>query len=357
MRKGWIGIVVAGMLTACGGGGGGNGGGAQESGQLASTQARVAAKPMVGDYFTWQSVSREQGGTGEWNSYTTRVIRSVAGDGTASTDYLYDYIKSASPLTYFSSTTQVSFDKLGRWLGSSNGACAVTPNPPYYPVAPDTVTVGMSWQSSGTILSKCASEPVTQDMFGYKDSVFPLEQVTVPAGAFNAFKVVRSATEEYGNTIQRSERTCWWEPDLGIDVKCVTDYTTTDKTTGAIRMSTETESLFGYSKQKLGRNNDTELRFMGNWTGHLDGTVSGQNVSASCNLMVDGQNIDGSCSGAEVLFNLAGIVRPDGSLSFTVTNGAGYGITFTGKFDNIQQMSGEWIVPRYGSGSWILTQD
>jgi len=71
MRKGWIGIVVAsGMLAACGGGG--NGGGAQESGQLASTQTRVAAKPMVGDYFTWQFVSREQGATGEFNSYTTR---------------------------------------------------------------------------------------------------------------------------------------------------------------------------------------------------------------------------------------------------------------------------------------------
>lgn len=358
MRNKWIGIVVSGMLAACGGGGGGNGTGAQESGQQASTpKTYVAAASTVGDYYTWENATHDQGTTVDSYDYTTRSVRSVAADGAVSADYLYDYISAASPLAYASATVSVNFDSVGRWVGSTTATCMGGPNPPVYNLAPNTIAAGMSWQSSGIIQSKCSLDPVTQKTFAVQESILPMEQVTVPAGTFNALKVLQSSTEEDGNFIQRTEQTCWWEPDLGVEVKCTATFTNTNKSTGAISVRVGTQSLRGYSKQKLARKLDTELRFMGNWKGRFDGVVQGQNVSGMCSLMIDGGNIDGSCAGATVSFNITGSVRADGTLSFTAVNNGNYGSTFTGRFDNLQHMSGSWGMPNAGSGTWVMTQD
>lgn len=347
-------MALAAALVACGGGGGASGGSA---GQQTAANTYVAAMPTAGDYFTWENVTREQGSTVDYYSYTTQVVRTVAGDGANSTDTLNDYINATSPLAYTSNTYTSNNDKLGQWLGSTGGSCMAAPNPPTYLVAPNAVSAGMNWQSSGIIQSKCGLGAAMQRSFVFKDNIFPMERVTVPAGAFNAFKIVRNANEEDSNQRQVGERTCWWEPDLGIDVKCVSNFTVTDKTTGASRVSVETDSLLGYSKQKLGRRTDTLYRFLGNWTGRFDGMVAGQNVSGSCSLMFDGPNISGTCTGAAVAFDVAGTVWADGSLSFTAGNNGLANVAFKGKFDNLQQMSGNWSVPNYGSGSWVLTQD
>jgi hypothetical protein len=359
MRNSWIGILAAaGILAGCGGGGGGSHGAApQESGQLAAPASYQSAMPTVGDYYTWEYVSREQGASADSYSYTTRLVREVAQDGAISAAYLYDYINSSTPLTYASGTNKVNFDGLGHWLGTSNAACTATPNPPHYPVAPRAVQAGMSWQSSGTIQTQCTLAPAAQRTFDYKDKMFGMEQVSVPAGIFNALKVVRNGVEEDGNQRRVAEQTCWWEPELGIDVKCVTNFTITDKTTGETRTRVDTESMLGYSNQRVARKADTELRFMGNWSGRYDGVALGRNVSGLCSLMFDGGNITGSCTGPDVVFNITGKVWADGALVFTAANNGNVALTFTGKFDNLQQMSGSWGVPAYGSGSWAMTQD
>jgi hypothetical protein len=301
-------------------------------------------------------VSREQGATADSYSYTTKFIRSVAPDGALSATYLDDYISSSSPLAYASSTHTADFDKLGRWLNNTSGSCAEAPNPPYYLVAPNAIRVDMSWQASGIVEGRCSLSPASQHSFGFKDKVFAMEQVTVPAGTFNALKVVQNGIEEDGNLRQASEQTCWWEPDLGIDVKCVTNLTVTSKATGETRTRVVTESMLGYSKQKLARKADTELRFLGNWTGHYDGVAQGQNVSGACTLTFDGGSITGSCTGP-VMLNITGTVQADGSLAFWATNNGNFGSIFTGQFDSIDHMSGNWSAPNYGSGTFLLTQN
>lgn len=358
MRNSWLGgVAAAAILAGCGGGG--SGAASQQSGQLDAQKTYQAAGPAVGDYFTWEYVSREQGSTADSYSYTTRVIGNVAQDGIVSAAYLYDYISSSSPLAYVSYTNSTNFDSLGRWLHTStaNGVCTAAPNPPFYPVAPNAVWAGMSRQDSGIVQAKCGLEPATQRTFDHKDKVFPMEQVTVPAGTFNALKVVRNGIEEDGNFRQVAEQTCWWEPELGIDVKCVTNITTSNKATGDSRSRVDTESMLGYSKQKAGRKADTEMRFMGNWNGAYEGVVQGRGVSGTCKLMFDGGNISGSCAGATMDFNITGKVWADGTLYFTAGINGNYGATFTGKFDSLQQLSGSWSVPNYGSGSWLMTQD
>ena len=357
MRKGWIGIVVAaGMLAGCGGGGG-QGAGTQESGQLASTPAYVAAAATAGDYYTWEYVTREQGTSTDLYRYGTKLIRSVAPDGAVSAAYLNDSIGSTSERIYTSNTSTADFDKLGRLLSSSNDTCTATPNPPYYVIAPNSVRIGMTWQSSGTVQIRCTHDPAAQRTFEFKDQVLPMELVTVPAGTFNALKVVRNASEEDGNFRQASEQTCWWEPDMGIDIKCVTNFTLTNKTTGESRSRVENESLFGYSNQKLARKANTETRFMGNWKGRFDGVVQGQNVSGTCKLVIDDGAIAGNCTGPNVAFNFTGGVTADGTLYFTGAYSGNPGLALTGKFDSLQQMSGSWDMPNAGSGSWVITQD
>jgi hypothetical protein len=359
MRNSWIGMmVVAGMMSGCGGGGAGNNGSAaQEAGQAGSQTTYVAASSTVGDYYTWEIATRDQGSTVDSYEYTTRSVRSVAADGAISADYLYDYISAASPLAYASSTISVSLDKLGRWVGTTTATCMGGPNPPIYNVAPNTIAAGMSWQSSGIIQSKCSLDAATQRTFAIQDNVLPMEQVTVPAGTFNVLKVVRNATEEDSNLIQRTEQTCWWEPDLGIEVKCASTFTNTNKSTGAVSVRSGMQTLRGYSKQKLGRKLDTELRFMGNWRGSFNGVFQGQNVSGMCSLMIDGGNINGNCAGATLSFNISGNVRADGALAFTASENGNTGTAFIGRFDSLQQMSGSWSTPNYGSGSWVMTQD
>ena len=348
-------MVAAAVLVGCGGGGGGSA--AKEAGQLSSTPTYVAAAATVGDYYTWEFVSRGQGATADSYSYSTRLVRSVASDGAMSAAYLGDYISSSSPLAYVSNTNITNFDSLGRWLNTSNGSCTATATPPFYPIAPYKVTVGMSTQTAGIVQGKCSNNPAEQHSYDFKDKVFPMEQVTVPAGIFNVLKVVRNGIEEDGNVRQVTEQTCWWEPDLGIDVKCVTNFTNTNKTTGESRSRVDTETLQGYSKQKLARKFDTVMRFMGNWNGRYDGIAQGRNVSGLCKLMFDGGNITGNCVGSAVEFMITGTVNADGSVFFTAANNGNVGSTFTGKFDNIQQLSGSWSAPNYASGTWVMTQD
>ncbi|MGW8390136.1 hypothetical protein [Pseudoduganella sp. HUAS MS19] len=111
----------------------------------------------------------------------------------------------------------------------------------------------MSWQHTGVVEDKCSLHPATQTAITLQGNVFAIEQVTVPAGSFTTHKMSRNETLEDGNFHKVSDRTCWWEPELGIDVKCVTSATVTNKASGSKRSVVQTEVLGSYSKQKLAR--------------------------------------------------------------------------------------------------------
>jgi hypothetical protein len=356
MRNHWLAIVTgAAILTGCGGGGPSSG---NESAQLPSgPKIFTAASATVGDYFTWEHVTREQGSSADSYNYDTSYVRSVGVDGAVGIKYFADYANGTDTLVFSSNTASIELDKLGRWLGSSNESCKQVSNPPFHLVALNSLATGMSWQHSSVVQATCSSGSAPQVAIEFKDDVGAIEQVTVPAGTFTTFKISRHETADDGNFRTVFDRTCWWEPDLGVDVKCVTNATVTDKASDKKRVVVQTEALLGYSKQKLGRKSDTVMRFSGNWKGRLEGTALGQNVAGTCTLAIDWSgNIGGACFGSGVAFNVGGKVSADGSLFLMANNGNGNQF-FTGNFDSLQQMSGVWSVPTHGSGTWVITQD
>lgn len=358
MRNSWLAIAVAaGMVAGCGGGGSDSG---NNSAQLPSgPKTYVAASATVGDYFTWERTTREQDSGAESYDYNTKHFRNVGVDGAVTADFLNDYANGPDDaLVFGSSTSSADFDSLGRWLRFTYGACIQTTDRPFHMAAPSTIAVGMNWQHTGVLEEKCSLNPAAQTAIAVKGSVSAIEPVTVPAGSFTTHKVLRNETIEDGNLRKDTERTCWWEPELGVDVKCVANVTLTNKASGAKRAVIQTEVLEGYSKQKLGRKFETALRFIGNWKGRLEGTALGQNVAGTCTLAIDWDgDISGGCFGNGVAFNIVGKASVDGGLWFTPTNNSYGGLSFTGKFDNLQQMSGTWSVSAVGNGSWTITQD
>lgn len=145
------------------------------------------------------------------------------------------------------------------------------------------------------------------------------------------------------------ENTCWWEPDLGIEVKCVREQTVTQ---GSFKdVYRDTTELQGYSNQKLARKSDTVLRFVGVWNGTLVGAAAG-----TCRLVFypDG-NVKGQCTAGADVFNIVGQADASGQVNLSMTfNGIAGRIT--AKVDNLWQISGAWDVPNYGNGTWVVKQ-
>ncbi|WP_426320711.1 hypothetical protein [Pseudoduganella sp. R-43] len=349
-------LAVAGVLAGCGGG---SSGGNSSVPPLAAPQTFVAAKATVGDYFTWETTTRDKNTGEEGYSYSTKHFRSVGSDGAATVNYFSDYANATVSPVFTSSMNSMDLDSLGRSLRVSYGECTETTNPPLHLVAPYAVAVGMNWQYSGVVQAQCSFNPATQTSIEFKDSVLAIEQVTVPAGVFMAHKISRNETDEDGNFRTVADRICWWETDLGIDVKCVSNITRTNKLTGASRAATQTEVLEGYAKQKLARKFDTTLRFIGNWKGRIDGTTAfGQNVAGTCTVAIDWDgDISGGCFGSGVALNVTGKVNADGTLYFNSVNNSDGSPSFAGKIDSLQQMSGVWNIPAVGNGTWTIIQD
>jgi len=354
MRNSWLAIVVAAeMLAGCGGGSGGG----NTSAQLPSgPKTYTAAKATVGDYYAYQFTYRDQDSGNESQAYTTRLVSNVAADGTVSLNNLSDYQVSSDPKAFASSSYSANFDSLGRWLGSNDWDCGVSANPLFYMVAPLTLSVGMNWQYSGVASTKCSAEAAVQTSINFKDSATAQEQVTVAAGTFNTIKVSRSAVEDSDSITYTAERSCWWEPDLGTEVKCVLNQSSTDKKTGVKTASSQAWELQGYSNQKLARKVDSVQRFVGNWSGKYEVRVSGNDSSGSCTFVIDlAGNVTGSCSGAAVPFFVTGKIGADGRLSLNSAYGNPTGAV-AGKVDSLEQLSGTWSDPAVGTGTWVVRQ-
>ncbi len=363
MRAHWIGLMAAlGLLAGCGGSGGGQTG--NESPQLETgPKTYVAAKPTASDYYTYKLVSQE-GSAPATSSYITASVSNVAADGGISVTFLYDAPNlSATSLgdpKFNSSTSIGNYDGLGRWLGTKNGSsCTSAPNQPYYPIAPLTISVGMNWQFSGVVTDSCSPDVPTQTTVEIKDSAVAQESVTVAAGTFNTIKVTRNSSEKNNVSTVVMERNCWWEPNLGIEVKCVSTSTKTSSASGVSISQKESWEMLGYANQQLARKADTVVRFVGAWKGtYFGGGFYPGNIQKECHLAVD---VDGRargyCLGAATSFIFSATVGADGALNF-IGDPDYPGMTMTGKLGNLTQMSGEWSIPsRAASGTWDLAQE
>lgn len=364
MRFRWVGImVVAGILAGCGGGSGDrvSSNGASQSQTNPTTY--VAAKPTVSDYYTYKLVAQDAAAA-ETSNYFTVSVNSVGTDGAYSVALLYDAPTSStawpSGPKFDSHTSTSEYDGLGHWLATKDGSgCTISPAQPYYGVAPLTISVGMSWQYSGAVVKNCSTSGSTQTAVEIRDSAIAQELVTVAAGTFNTIKVTRNSSEKDDNSTVVVERNCWWEPDLGIEVKCVTSSTKTITATSATISHKESWEMLGYSNQRLVRKADTVVRFAGTWKGsYFGGGSAPGGYPVQCALTVD---VDGSargyCLGMATSFGFTGNVGADGTLSF-IGDPDYPGMSFTGKLDSLQQMSGTWSIPPYlNNGTWTLTQD
>jgi len=346
-----IGLVgLACLLAACGGGGQTGEQGAPQ--QPSGPKTYVAAAATVGDYFSYKQDSKIDGQANS-SEYFTNLVSNVAQDGAKSVKFLADYVMMSEPLEFSSSTSTDEFDSTGRQVSSFDGFCTTTFKPSFYYVAPNTISAGMSWQHTGLFEYQCGTSTIKQTTMDYKNTVGNLEQVTVAAGTFSAFKVTLNSTSESTTTTSVGERSCWWAPELGAEVKCSAKIARTVKATGAIKNMEVSYELQGFAVQKLARKSNTVQRFMGTWKGNFNGAASG---TCALTFAQDG-TINGNCSGAAIGFGVKGKIDADGNLTLNLVSNGVTGQTFTGKVDSLQQISGVWSVPNYGNGTWTITQD
>lgn len=370
MRILTIGVIgIAGLLAGCGGGGNGANNGtnpAAPSVQQPPTQppsgpkTYVAAQATVDDYYTFRRSTHRFEGLGliDEIAYSTRLVTSAAADGSKSWRYLEHSPSDSASTSYLSMTYSADFDSQGRRMMTTSPRCVTTPSTPYHLVAPYGMGPGATLQYAGVDSSKCSGPGTSPpEAVSFTDNAGAMEQVAVAAGIFNAIKVSRTSISETDSSKTTVEHTCWWEPDLGIEVKCNSQTTLSWKPTGPSFSRTDSLELLGYSNKKLGRKVDPVQRFVGTWSGRFDGVAFGQNISGTCQMdfAADG-NIKGRCGGANVRFDVIGTVSANGNLVFSLSRNGIAGQTITGKFDNILQISGAWAVPDVGSGTWSIGQ-
>jgi hypothetical protein len=370
MRVWAVGLIgVAGLLAACGGGdsNGGTNPAApsvqQQPNQLPSgPKTYVAAQATVDDYYTFKRSTYQPDGIGLINeiAYSTRLVTNAAADGSRSWRYLDDIPMDSASTSFGTLTFTSDFDSVGRRLAMSSSDCVKTPSTPYHLVAPYGMAPGTTSQYAGVDSTKCSGPSTAIPLpvaVSFTDRADAMEQVTVPAGTFNAIKVSRTGTAESNADIETQERTCWWEPDLGIEVKCTSKTVRSWKPSGPSFRKTETLELLGYSNKKLARKVDSVQRFVGPWKGRFDGVASGKNVLGTCRLEFDTNgDIKGSCGGSGVLFDVIGTAFADGRLVFSLSKNNVVGQTIVSKINDIQQVSGTWEVPSVGSGTWSISQ-
>lgn len=312
------------------------------------------------DYYTFRRSTHRPEGMGliDETAYSTRLVTGAAADGSRSWRYLEDIPTDSASTSYQPRTFTSDFDSLGRRLVMTTERCVSTSNPPYHLVALYGMAPGTKSQYSSVQTAQCSGPGTSPpETVNFIDSAEAMEQVTVAAGTFNAIKVSRTSTT--GNDIAKTtlERTCWWEPDLGIEVKCNSKTTMTWMPTGPSFRSTEALELLGYSNKKLARKADSVQRFVGHWKGRFDGVASGKDVLGTCQLdFAANGDIKGACGGSGVRFDVTGIVKPDGALVLNLNRNGIVGQTITSKFSNIQQISGDWAVPDVGRGTWSISQ-
>jgi len=358
---------VAGLLTACGGGSS-NGGSSQAASPAEQPPSQlppgpktyVAAQATVDDYYTFSISTHRLEGIGliDELAYSTRLVTNAAADGSKSLRYMEDIPVDTTSTVFQARTFTSDFDSLGRRLTKTTPARVTTPSTPYHLVAPYGMKPSTTAQYAGVDSAKCSGPGTSPpETVTFTDTAGAMEQVTVAAGTFNAIKVSRSSISESDIAKITLERTCWWEPDLGVEVKCNSTNTMSWKPTGPSFRHTESLELLGYSNKKLARKVDAVQRFVGTWKGRFDGVASGNSVSGTCQLaFVSNGDINGSCGGSGLRFDVVGTAFADGRLVFSLSKDGVVGQTIVSKISYIQQASGTWDVPNVGSGTWSISQ-
>jgi hypothetical protein len=168
----------------------------------ASAEDMIDAPQKVGDMCGWNVINHLGGKPGE----QTRTVSKVEGD---TITFLVSPENGSSP-----SETII---KLNGDVVSLNEIVAT----PFQPISFTPTTVGTTWERDYTFnYGGGSSNTVTAQ---YKGSVVGTEQITVPAGTFNAFKIKYSISYRYvGDLNGRSGNIIvelWYAPKTGCIAK------------------------------------------------------------------------------------------------------------------------------------------
>lgn len=355
--------VLAGVLTGvvllgCGGGGGGDGVAAGTSSSTdtsstgstsSNTQASggtVSSIPVTkGDSYTYRRTDTTISTSSTTTYDLTREFTAVNGDG--SLTYNETFSNGSFDGSSFNVSADGSIASTGS-IGSSAATCT------YSGVNASSVApyaVGQSWNNAWT--RTCGTSVWTGTN---KGSIVGQEQVTVPAGTFNAYKEVYTAatqqTSPASPTIYITSYTCWRDVILGQRVKCEwTSASTTAGSTTQTPVSSTVYELTNYIAQASTTSVLSASRFAGGWTGSFSGTDSG--TCSSLSISTSGA-ISGTCVGNQSgTFSVSGTVDSQGAASFssgTTSNGA----HFTGQFTSSVAASGTWSAGTGWTGNWTI---
>jgi hypothetical protein len=333
-------VILSAALAACGGGGSGSSSATLTDGTV-KPSGMTAVAWSVGDTFTHKltATTTATGETSSYANYATEVVTALQPNGGAtarsvSSDSMYeDFV----------------YDGERRLVSSSSdlGACKTEHSPGRRTLLPQPVSVGSSWDVTTKSTSVC-SGTTTETQFAAKYTAVALESLTLPIGTFQALKVVGNWTSESNTSSRKGERTCWFDPELNVELKCEGTSTATSKLTGKVTNSTSAMELQGYSSAKARRQYDAVSRFAGEWSGGYSGAGL---PTAVCVVNID---VSGGFKGNCGSITIGGTITADGTMSFRLSEFGLTGPTFTGKFDNPLTIKGTFSIQGGSGGTWTL---
>ncbi|MCE3265226.1 MAG: hypothetical protein K0R43_4305 [Pseudoduganella sp.] len=335
--------VICTALSACGGGGGG-----ASTTTLPDSSSKPAALTAVawsvGDTFTHTSTTTitVDGTTSSPETLLyTDVVTSIQVDGGATVRRVFSDSNTYADLVYDSERRLMS-------THTNLGACKSEYMPARRSFLPNPVSVGTTWDVATKLTTVCDGT-TTETQYSIKYTVVAQESLTLPIGTFNALKVVSSTTSETPTSTAKREITCWFDPQLNVELKCEGASTRTSKSTGKVLFSwTNASALQGYSSAKARRQFDTVSRFAGEWSGGY----SGSGIPATvCTVTID---TSGGFQGKCGTITVAGTIAADGTMTFKLSEFGQTGPAFTGKFESPLSIKGTFTVPGGSGGTWTL---
>jgi hypothetical protein len=319
-------LCVAGfaaVLSACGGGGG------TPVAPVTLANVYPLVTPTVGDYWLFQETVT----TGAGTPLPTPSVYTYARTYTNSNPIVRVDLDSRSDATssnFLKATRTFDIDQkeVSNVIGTTNCTYA-----PAYSVAPSKGALPNSTFSL-TSVRTCSSG--TTDNFSVTGTAVGLEDVTVAAGTFKAFKYTSTRLIKNVTNESTSVGTYWTDGVTGRVVKFVLNVKgNLPGSTVVTSDVTYTTEAIAYSAQGLGATAAPVKRFAGAWTVPFSGTASG-----TCSMQVASTGtISGSCNGTGGSSTVSGTVTDAGLVAVQLTDGS--------------RISGSLTSPGAGTGIWV----
>jgi hypothetical protein len=310
-------------LTACGGG--------SSSGGNSVANVYPNVNPTVGDYYAYQdTVTVGTGFTAPNPSVYTFVRYYTGSSPIGRTDY--DSRSDGTSANFLKSIRAYDTNQKETTYTFGSTTCAF--NPAFGLTPPLGATPNSTF--SATSVRTCTGGTASTDNYTLTGTAVGLEDLTIVAGTFKAFKYTATRTIKNASNESTSTGTFWTDGVTGRALKSVLNVkVNTTGSTALIADTTFTTELISHNAQSLGSSAATVKRFSGGWTVPYTGAVTG-----SCAMTIAAAGtITGSCTGTGNSPSVSGTVSSAGALSVQLSDGT--------------QITGTLSSPGAGSGTWV----